>query len=225
MSEEIRSAVGIARAKPDRAAELGALLAGLAERSRSEPGCLQSTIHRNPADPVEFVFYESWQSDADLARHLDQPYMREFRAGRMDYLSQDLDVRQLTPVELAPADDAGADPAAMNQRYLDAYNARDLDAIMAVYAPGAAAVWEPGKTVTGPAHRAAVADFLKRDPRLSAEVRDCYVAGDTATLVIDWQLEVPGSPEMTGTGRGLDVLRRGPDGRWRYLITNPFGSL
>ncbi len=215
------SAVGFARAKPDKASELGALLVSLAQRSRAEPGCLHSWIHRDLADRDLFVFYEMWASEQDLARHLAQPYMTQFLASRMDYLQQDLDVRQLS---LASPDPQPADPAAMNQRYLDAYNARDVDAIMAVYAPGAAAVWEPGKTVSGPEHRRAVEEFLKKEPTLAAQVRESYIAGDIAALVVDWSIEVPLAPEMTGSGRGFDVLSKDAADQWRYVITNPFGS-
>ncbi|MDG4765861.1 antibiotic biosynthesis monooxygenase [Solwaraspora sp. WMMD406] len=224
MSETILSAVGFAHARPEKAAELGALLVSFAERSRGEQGCLQSRIHQDLTDPNQFVFYEMWASQEDLTRHLDQPYMTEFLASRMDYLVKDLVVRQLGLVSSGPVVAEPTDPVEMNQRYLDAYNARDIEAVMAVYAPGAAAVWQPGKAVSGPEHRAAVADFLKLDPKLSAEVRESYVAGDTAALVVDWSIEVPGAPEMTGTGRGLDVLRRDARGEWRYVITNPFGS-
>jgi quinol monooxygenase YgiN/ketosteroid isomerase-like protein len=218
------SAVGLAHAKPEKAAELGALLVTFAERSRGEEGCLQSWIHQDLADPNLFVFYEMWASEEDLTRHLAQPYMTEFLAGRMDYLERDLEVRQLSLAGAAPGSAGPADPAEMNQRYLDAYDVRDVDAIMAVYAPGAAAVWEPGKAVRGAEHRDAVVEFLKKEPKLAAEVRESYVAGDTAALVVDWSIEVPGAPEMTGTGRGLDVLKKNAEGQWRYVITNPFGS-
>ncbi|MET7648863.1 antibiotic biosynthesis monooxygenase [Streptomyces sp. NPDC005426] len=223
MSHEIQSAVGFAHAKPEKAAELGALLVSFAERSLSEPGCLGSWINQDANDPDLFVFYEIWATRKALAGHLAQPYMKEFLADRDTYLRKELEVRQLHLAGPPPA--VPADPAEMNQRYLDAYAARDVDAIMAVYAPGAAAVWEPGKAVSGAEHRAAVTEFLKRDPRLSAKVAESYVAGDTAALVIDWSIEVPGSPEMTGTGRGLDVLKKNAAGQWRYVITNPFGSL
>ena len=223
MGSTTLSAVGLAHAKPEKAAELGALLGTLAERSRGEEGCLQSWIHQDLADPNVFVFYEMWASEVDLVRHLEQPSMKEFLAGRMDYLERDLEVRQLSLAGPEPAEPA--DPAEMNQRYLDAYNARDIDAIMAVYAPGAAAVWEPGQAVRGAEHRAAVVEFLKLEPKLAAEVRGSYIAGDTAALVVDWSIEVPGAPEMTGTGRGLDVLKKNAEGQWRYVITNPFGSL
>ncbi|MFE0804710.1 antibiotic biosynthesis monooxygenase [Streptomyces sp. NPDC058812] len=225
MQNDIQAAVGFARAKPEKAAELGALLVSFAERSRAEEGCLGSWISQDADDADLFVFYEMWATKKDLARHLAQPYMKEFLARRMEYLEKDLEVRGLHPADSAPAPAEPADPAEMNQRYLDAYAARDIDAIMSVYAPGASAVWEPGKAVSGAEHREAVVEFLKREPKLSAEVSGSYVVGDTAALVVDWSIEVPGAPEMTGTGRGLDVLRRNAAGEWRYIITNPFGSL
>ncbi|MET9956844.1 antibiotic biosynthesis monooxygenase [Streptomyces sp. NPDC006339] len=225
MQNEIQSAVGFAHAKPEKAEELGALLVSFAERSRAEQGCLGSWINQDAEDPNLFVFYEIWATREDLEAHLAQPYMKEFLAGRDAYLAKELEVRPLhltgTP---GPAAEP-ADPAEMNQRYLDAYAARDIDAIMAVYAPGAAAVWEPGKAVSGAEHRAAVVEFLKLEPRLSAKVAESYVVGDTAALVVDWSIEVPSKPEMTGTGRGLDVLKKNARGEWRYVITNPFGSL
>lgn len=228
MRNEIQSAVGFAHAKPEKAAELGDLLVSFAERSRNEEGCLGSWINQDSSDPDLFVFYEIWETRKDLARHLAQPYMKEFLAGRAEYLEKELEVRQLHltgPAVEAAETAVPAGPAEMNQRYLDAYAARDVDAIMAVYAPGAAAVWEPGKAVSGAEHREAVAEFLKREPKLSAKVSESYVVGDTAALVVDWSIEVPGSPEMTGTGRGLDVLKKNARGEWRYVITNPFGSL
>ncbi|MFB8179351.1 antibiotic biosynthesis monooxygenase [Streptomyces sp. NPDC055966] len=224
MQNEIQSAVGFAHAKPEKAAELGALLVSFAERSRTEPGCLGSWINQDAQDPNLFVFYEIWATRKDLARHLGQSYMKEFLAGRDAYLQKELEVRQLT-LAGTPEQTEAADPAEMNQKYLDAYAARDIDAIMAVYAPGAAAVWEPGKAVSGDEHRAAVVEFLKLDPQLSAKVAESYVVGDTAALVVDWSITVPSKPEMTGTGRGLDVLKKNARGEWRYVMTNPFGSV
>ncbi|MGF7237200.1 MAG: antibiotic biosynthesis monooxygenase [Frankia sp.] len=225
MHEKTVSAVGFAHAKPAKAADLAALFVTLVDRSRREEGCLQSWVHQDLTDPNLFVFYEMWASDEDVSRHLAQPYMEEFLAGRMNYLTQDLEVRQLSPplTGSTPEFVEAADPAQMNQKYLDAYSARDIDAIMAVYAPGASAVWQPGSTISGAEHRAAVVAFLKKEPKLSAEVRESYVTGDTAALVVDWSIEVPGAPEMTGSGTGFDILKKNAEGHWRYIITNPFG--
>lgn len=224
----ILAAVGIARAKPERADDLVALLVTLAERSRREEGCLQSWIHRDLADPDQIVFYEMWASEKDLARHIEQPYMQDFLAQRMDYLAQDLEVRQLALAEAGPAPSITGvepDPVLMNGRYIEAYDARDVDAVMDLYAPGASSVWQAGSAVRAEAHRDAIVGFFEKGPKLSATVRQRYVAGDTAALVVDWTLEVADAPEMNGTGRGFDVLRRDATGEWRYVITNPFGSV
>ena len=58
------------------------------------------------------------------------------------------------------------------------------------------------------------------DRRYLGTVRRVVQAGDTAALVVDWSLT---APETAGGadegGRGIDVLRRGSDGAWRYLIS------
>lgn len=236
MRQDTVSAVGFAHARPEKAVELAELFVTLVERARHEEGCLQSWVHRDPADPNLFVFYEMWASQKDVNRHLAQPYMADFLASRMTYLAQELEVRQLSsPLAGSAAESArsaesagpveSADPAEMNQRYLEAYRARDIDAIMAVYAPGGLAVWQPGSTFSGAEHREALAEFLKKEPKLSAEVRESYVFGDTAALVVDWNIEVSGDPATTGSGTGFDVLKKNADGHWRYVVTNPFGGV
>ena len=58
------------------------------------------------------------------------------------------------------------------------------------------------------------------DRRYLAEVRRVVQAGDTAAVVVDWSLTGRGSADGRGErGRGVDVLRRGSDGAWRYLIS------
>jgi ketosteroid isomerase-like protein len=58
------------------------------------------------------------------------------------------------------------------------------------------------------------------DRRYLAHVRRVVQAGDTAALVVDWSLTCHGSLDDRGErGRGVDILRRGADGAWRYLIS------
>jgi quinol monooxygenase YgiN/ketosteroid isomerase-like protein len=217
------AAVGFAHAKLDRTDELHGVLAALAEKARGEGGFLDGAIHRDVADPGLLVFYERWESAGDVTRHLDQPHMKAFLESRMDYLERDIEVVQMTIDPETGCTTGDADPAAMNDRYVRAMNERDLDGVMALYATPSLAFWQPGQAVSGDEQRAIVAEAMRRHPRLSATVRDCSVVGDTAVLIVDWALTVPGTPEMTG--RGFDVLRRTPAGGWRYVITNPFGAL
>jgi ketosteroid isomerase-like protein len=53
-----------------------------------------------------------------------------------------------------------------------------------------------------------------------------YVAGDIALLIVDWSMRGTardGSAVDMG-GTATDVVRRGADGRWRYVIDNPHGT-
>jgi ketosteroid isomerase-like protein len=58
------------------------------------------------------------------------------------------------------------------------------------------------------------------DRRYLAQVRRIVQTGDTAAVVVDWSLTCSGSLDGTAErGRGVDVLRRGCDGTWRYVIS------
>lgn len=61
---------------------------------------------------------------------------------------------------------------------------------------------------------------LAAERRYLADVRRVVQAGDTATIVADWSLTDRGCLDGTAErGRRVDVLRRGSDGAWRYLIS------
>lgn len=97
-------------------------------------------------------------------------------------------------------------------------NAGDLQAIDHVYEDGAVLVPVPGHPVAGPARLAANQHLQSFGLPIEARPRHAYVAGDIALLIVD--------RSMRGTARdgteidmsGTDVVRRGPDGRWRYVI-------
>ncbi|MFF1724349.1 YybH family protein [Streptomyces sviceus] len=110
--------------------------------------------------------------------------------------------------------------------YVEAFNAGDADAVNAMYTEEAVAVWEPGTPLTGQARIDSVREFLARGPRMTAVPRQSFVTEDTALLVVDWSIDTTddgGNPERL-EGVGLDVLRRGADGNWRYAIDDPYGQ-
>ena len=58
------------------------------------------------------------------------------------------------------------------------------------------------------------------DRRYLADVRRVVQVGDTAAIVVDWSLTARGSVDGRGErARGVDVLGRGGDGIWRYVIS------
>jgi quinol monooxygenase YgiN len=89
------SLFGFVRAKPEKAAELEALLLSFVAPTRQEPGCLEYHLHRDQNDPTRFGFYEVWRSRADLEQHMALPLIRRFLDHRAEYLIGDLDIHWL----------------------------------------------------------------------------------------------------------------------------------
>ncbi len=110
--------------------------------------------------------------------------------------------------------------------YVRAFNAGDPDIVNRLYTDEAVSVWDPDNPLSGQARRESVAEFMAQKPKMTAVVRESYITNDTALMVVDWTIDATdedGAP-VQHTGVGLDVLRRGPDGKWRYAIDNPHGG-
>ena len=105
------------------------------------------------------------------------------------------------------------------QAFVAAFNRGDADALDKLYDEHSVLVPAPGQPMTGDQRRAATAHLLGFGMPMRAEVRHIYQAGDIALVIVDWSIEGLG---MTGTA--TDVLRRSPDGQWRHLVDNPFGT-
>jgi ketosteroid isomerase-like protein len=120
----------------------------------------------------------------------------------------------------------GLDPAGHVAAHHAAFATGSSAVVDRFYEAGALLIPGPGDSRTSPAERAAAYDHLMGfGVPMRAEIRHLHVAGDIALSVVDWS--------MRGTARqgfpldlhgvSADVLRRGADGRWRYVIDNPFG--
>ncbi len=109
-----------------------------------------------------------------------------------------------------------------------AFNAGDLESILALYEPEATFVVQPGDTVTGTeALREAFSGFLALKPTFELEVKKVFIAGDIALSFADWTLTGtgPDGETMSMSGQGSDVLREQQDGRWLFVIDNPYGRV
>ena len=117
-------------------------------------------------------------------------------------------------------------PKEVEDLFPQAMNARDIDAMLALYEPDTVFVPEPGQALVQgePALRAQLRTFTDAQPELSTEVRHVVRAGDIALSWIPWSMKrtrADGTQE-TISGRAVNVVRRQPDGTWRTLIDNPF---
>ncbi|MCP3755173.1 DUF4440 domain-containing protein [Streptomyces sp. TBY4] len=118
------------------------------------------------------------------------------------------------------------DPAELPAVFEQAFNSGELSAVDRLFAPGAVFVTGPGKAVTEDARRAANAEFLALGVPISLTLRHTYVCEDIALLIGDFVIAgtAPDGTLVHQEGSATDVARRGPDGRWRYVIDNPSGT-
>jgi len=105
------------------------------------------------------------------------------------------------------------DAATLVDRFVDAFNANDLDGLLRLYAPNGVLVPVPGQVT--PDRRAALAHLLSFGEPMTASVKRTYTAGSVALLVVEWAVG-----PMNGTA--VDVAQW-DGGAWRYLIDNPHG--
>ncbi|MEU0884866.1 nuclear transport factor 2 family protein [Lentzea sp. NPDC005914] len=108
-------------------------------------------------------------------------------------------------------------PVSVAHEFAAAFNSQNADAVDAVYEPGGLFVPHPGQTVTAAARRQANQRFLDLGLPIDLTPRHVYEHDGIALLIVDWTIG-----DVTGTA--TDVARKGSDGRWRYVIDNPFGT-
>ncbi|MFF3640325.1 YybH family protein [Streptomyces sp. NPDC002564] len=117
-------------------------------------------------------------------------------------------------------------PEEMPAVFAERFNSGDATALAQVYEDAAVLVPQPGTPVTGPDLRTANSRLQKLGIPLSVRPRHVYRNGDLALLIVDWAIDGtdPEGRDVHIGGTATDVARRGPDGRWRYVIDNPFGT-
>jgi quinol monooxygenase YgiN len=69
---------GSVRAEEAHVEEVERLSLEHVRRSRSEPGCLLHSVHRDVEDPRRFVFLEHWADPESLRRHFAVPASGRF---------------------------------------------------------------------------------------------------------------------------------------------------
>ena len=118
------------------------------------------------------------------------------------------------------------EPEGVIPSLIERFNSGKVSAMMTLY-EGAVLIADDGRTVTD---RAEIAAELERDLSLGlplkVNARHAFAAGDIAEIVLDWSIEGtgPDGEHVHFGGSASDVLRRGADGIWRYLIDNNQGT-
>ena len=118
-------------------------------------------------------------------------------------------------------------PEQLLRSVVDGINAGDLEGLMSLYESEAAFASQPGTLAHGTAGvRQSITAFLAMRGKLDLEVTRVLEAGGLAFVAGVWSFTGTGADgaPVTLTGRNGDVLRRQPDGSWRFVIDNPWGT-
>lgn len=119
---------------------------------------------------------------------------------------------------------AAREPGQVQQEFVKAFNAGNVDALLALYEPGASFVPQPGKVVTGTdAIRDALGGFLALKGTIALTRQIVVPAAELALLHGEWSLRGtgPDGKPVEMSMRSSEVVRRQPDGTWRYVVDNP----
>lgn len=118
-------------------------------------------------------------------------------------------------------------PLDVVSQLVTAMNACDLESALTLFESGASFVMKPGVVVRGTAgiHQA-LQGFMALKPKLTIETQQIVQAGDVAQYCARWSIngiDLTGAAVQLG-GRSASILRRQPDGRWLFLVDNPWGT-
>ena len=117
-------------------------------------------------------------------------------------------------------------PEELHIKFQQAFNSHDLDSILALYEPGAVLLSGGGPAQGRAAIREVYRGILAMHPTLELRTLGVTRAGDLAMLHGKWTLFETGSggSQIHREGRNTETARLQPDGRWLFVIDNPYSS-
>ncbi len=116
-------------------------------------------------------------------------------------------------------------PSEVHAIFQDAFNRGDVEALVALYEPEAVLVVNRQPVMGVAAIRQAYQRMLARQGQMELETRSVVESGEgLAVLHGGWSLQSKGADGAITTVGGLstEVVRRQPDGTWRFVIDEPY---
>ena len=72
-------------------------LLSLIKPTRNEEGCIEYRLHQDNEDPAVFIFYENWESEACLARHMESDHFKNY-VSAIDGMLEEKNVHRMTMI-------------------------------------------------------------------------------------------------------------------------------
>ena len=120
-----------------------------------------------------------------------------------------------------------ATPEQVLESIVKGINSGDLESLIPLYESEAAFATQPGSLAHGAAGIAeALTGFISMKGKLKLEVTRVLEVDDLALVTGTWSFDGtgPDGAPVQLEARNADVLRRQPDGTWRFVIDNPWGT-
>jgi ketosteroid isomerase-like protein len=110
-------------------------------------------------------------------------------------------------------------PQQIHALFLDAFNRGDIETLVALYEPGAVLALGNGSAIGHAAIRRAYQRLLPDGARMQLETAAVLESGDgLAVLHASWTYH---RGQEAVSGMSTEVVRRQPDGSWRFVIDEP----
>jgi ketosteroid isomerase-like protein len=110
-------------------------------------------------------------------------------------------------------------PQQIHALFLNAFNRGDVETLVALYEPGAVLAVGNGNAIGHPAIRRAYQRLLADGARMQLETAAVLESGDgLAVLHARWTYR---RGQEAVSGMSTEVVRRQPDGSWRFVIDEP----
>ena len=115
-------------------------------------------------------------------------------------------------------------PELMARTFMERFNARDQSGLADLYTDDAVFTYDGIEKAVGRQQiEGAIAGFMAAGLTFKGEFVSVYLAGDTAMTRMKWEL-IEASGSRMSAGISAEVLRRGADGKWRFLIDDAGGG-
>jgi ketosteroid isomerase-like protein len=118
-------------------------------------------------------------------------------------------------------------PEAVLNSVTEGINSGNLDSLLTLYEPLACFASQPGKLAKTPEGiRESLRSFINMNGILDLSVKRVLKANDLALVITEWSFSGtgPNRKPVHMTAKSADVLRQQPDGTWRFVIDNPWGT-
>jgi uncharacterized protein (TIGR02246 family) len=117
-------------------------------------------------------------------------------------------------------------PDNLHRDFQTAFNRHDVDAVMKLYEEDAVLVRGGGHTRGKDAIRQAYLEVFAKHPAIELTTLAVHQAGSLAMLFGRWTLRETDANGGTiqRDGKNTEVVRLQPDGRWLFVIDNPYAA-